>query len=138
MKIRIRDVVSGGIQLKFTAKPKDIGLEGEDFIDPDNEIKVVADLTRVNEFVLAKVAVTFLAENHCARCLERLTRETTTNYEIDFEFSPGDEWLDLGERIREEMIIGYLPRALCREDCKGICPDCGADLNSEQCECKKE
>ncbi len=138
MKIRIRDVVSGGVQLKFVAKPVEIGLNGEDFIDPDNELKVTADLTRVNEFVLAKVSVTFMAENHCARCLERLTRETTMCYEIDFEFNPGDEWLDLGERVREEMIIGYLPRALCREDCKGICPDCGADLNTEQCECQKE
>ncbi|MFH0754294.1 MAG: DUF177 domain-containing protein [Candidatus Omnitrophota bacterium] len=138
MKIRIRDVVSGGIQLNYVLKPSDIGLEGEDFIDPEDELKVVADLKRVNDFVLAKIAVTFMMQDFCARCLEHLSREVITRYEIEFEFKLGDEWLDIGERIREEMIIGYLPRALCREDCKGICPGCGADLNTEQCECQKE
>ncbi len=138
MKVRVRDVVSGGIQLKFVVRPADIGLAEEDFIDPENELKVIADLVRVDDFILGKLAVTFIAENYCARCLEHLSKEITTHYEVDFEILPGEEWVDLGERIREEMIIGYLPRALCREDCKGICTDCGADLNSEKCECKKE
>ena len=135
MKIRIRDVVSGGIRLEFEAKPEEINVAGEDFIEPENPIKVVADLQKVDNFVLGKLAVTFICENHCARCLERLSREITAHYEVDLEFNDGDEWIDLGARVREEMLMGYFPRTLCREDCKGICPDCGADLNTEQCEC---
>lgn len=137
MKIRIRDVVSGGIRLEYVVKPDEIGLTGEDFIEPENSIKVIADLQKVDNFVLGKLVVTFLCENHCARCLERLSHEVTTKYEVDLEILDGDEWLDLGAKVREEMLVEYLPRTLCREDCKGICPDCGADLNTEPCECNK-
>ncbi len=136
MKIRIRDVVSGGLQVKAAVKPADIGLENEDFLDPENPLQIVAELMRVDGFILAKVAVTFIREDHCARCLEHLSREMTSNYEMEFEVRPGDEWIDMGQRVREEMLMGYLPRVLCRDDCKGICPDCGAELNTETCECE--
>lgn len=137
MKIRIRDVGSVGIRLEYVVKPEEIGVAGEDFIEPENPIKVVADLKKADNFVLGELAVTFICENHCARCLERLSREITAHYEVDMEFKPGDEWIDLGARVREEMLMGYFPRVLCREDCKGICPGCGVDLNTEQCECNK-
>ena len=100
-------------------------------------LKVVADLQKVDNFVLGKLAVTFICENHCARCLERLSREVTAQYEVDLEFNDGDEWIDLGARVREEMLMGYFPRVLCREDCKGICSGCGVDLNTEECECNE-
>ncbi len=136
MKIRIRDIVSGGLRIDHTVKAQEIDLVEEEFIDPDSALRVVADLQKVNNFVLAKIRVTFVAENHCARCLERLSRETKMDLEIDFEFDPGEEWLDLGSRVREELLMGVLPRALCREDCKGLCQGCGVDLNTEPCECK--
>ncbi len=138
MKIRIRDVVKGGIKVEHIVKAQDIGLVDEEFIEPDSALKVVADLQKVDEFILAKAVVTFVCEYHCARCLERFSREVSLNCDIDLEVMPGDEWLDLGARVREELLLEYFPRTLCREDCKGICPDCGADLNTEQCECKKD
>jgi len=137
MKIRVRDVVSAGIRLEYVVKPEEINVAGEDFIEPENPIKVVADLQRAGDFILGKLAVTFIGENYCARCLEHVTRENTSHYEVELEIHDGDEWLDLGAKVREEMLVEYSPRTLCREDCKGICPDCGADLNTEQCECNK-
>jgi uncharacterized protein len=137
MKIRIRDVVSGGIRLEYVVKPDEINVAGEDFIEPENPIKVIAELQRAGDFILGKLAVTFICENYCARCLEHVTREITSHYEVELEIHDGDEWLDLGAKVREEMLVEWLPRTLCREDCKGICPDCGVDLNTEQCECNK-
>jgi uncharacterized protein len=43
--------------------------------------------------------------------------------------------VDLGEAIREEMILAAPTFVLCREDCKGLCPRCGADLNEGPCGC---
>jgi uncharacterized protein len=137
MKIRIRDVVSSGIRLEYLVKPEEIDVAGEEFIEPENPIKVIADLTKVNNFVLGKLAVTFIRENYCARCLEHISHEATSHYEVELEIIDGDEWLDLGAKVREEMLVEHFPRTLCREDCKGICPDCGTDLNSEQCKCNK-
>jgi len=43
------------------------------------------------------------------------------------------------ERLTLEDIYLYLPvKILCKDDCKGICPQCGANLNETSCECKKE
>ena len=49
-----------------------------------------------------------------------------------------DGWVDLGELARTAFILGMDTRFLCSEDCKGLCPRCGADLNLGPCSCKKE
>jgi uncharacterized protein len=81
----------------------------------------------------------------CARCLAPV-RETFS-VEIDFpiETVPTEseeetvlaegQKIDLTE-ISQETVSIHLPmRLLCREDCKGLCPVCGTDLNDSQCGC---
>ncbi len=43
--------------------------------------------------------------------------------------------LDLGEMVREQIYLTVPMKRLCREDCKGRCARCGADLNAEACDC---
>ncbi|MGD9518055.1 MAG: DUF177 domain-containing protein [Armatimonadota bacterium] len=49
----------------------------------------------------------------------------------------GDE-IDLSELVRQLVIISLPPRSLCRPDCRGLCPQCGADLNEGPCKCEAE
>lgn len=44
--------------------------------------------------------------------------------------------LDLTEAVREELILAAPGFPLCREDCRGLCPRCGADLNQGPCGCR--
>ena len=44
--------------------------------------------------------------------------------------------LDLRPAIREHWVLAAPAFALCREDCKGLCPRCGADLNAGACSCE--
>ena len=44
--------------------------------------------------------------------------------------------LDLRPAVREQWLLNVPGYALCREDCKGLCPTCGAELNLGPCECK--
>ena len=46
--------------------------------------------------------------------------------------------LDVGEVLTEEYVLEMDTKNLCREDCKGICPGCGVDLNTEPCKCKPD
>ena len=46
--------------------------------------------------------------------------------------------LDLTELLRQQMLISLPMRPLCREECRGLCPTCGANLNTEQCDCAVE
>ena len=49
-----------------------------------------------------------------------------------------DGAFDLDELAREAFILNMDTKMLCREDCKGLCSGCGANLNVEECRCKKE
>jgi len=63
---------------------------------------------------------------------------------LGVELSGGDldvygyegEELDLTPLFREQIILAVPFAPLCSEECKGLCPQCGADLNQETCECK--
>jgi uncharacterized protein len=46
--------------------------------------------------------------------------------------------LDLAEAVREELVLTQSPFAVCAPDCRGLCPQCGANLNEESCECAWE
>ena len=48
---------------------------------------------------------------------------------------PTQEWLDMEDVLREHFILNLPAHPLCKEECKGLCPGCGVDLNSETCNC---
>ena len=86
----------------------------------------------------------------CDRCAKPFQREKTVEYEtlLAFELENGEDGdivlldadgtLELDELMQEEFLLEMDTKNLCSEDCKGLCPGCGADLNRESCRCKKE
>ena len=46
--------------------------------------------------------------------------------------------LDLSQAVREELILAVPQFVECRDDCRGLCPRCGADLNAGPCSCRPE
>lgn len=56
--------------------------------------------------------------------------------EMSFSVYEG-EAIDVDELVREQVLLALPTRLLCREDCKGLCPTCGADLNRQTCACKQ-
>ena len=46
--------------------------------------------------------------------------------------------IDVDEIVKEQILLAVPTRMLCREDCKGICPECGIDRNTGECTCTKE
>jgi len=58
--------------------------------------------------------------------------------EEDLDVFPFDgERIDLEPLFREQFVLAVPFAPLCREDCKGLCPQCGTDLNSGTCSCEK-
>lgn len=45
--------------------------------------------------------------------------------------------LDLSDALRQYLVAGISMAPVCREDCKGICPECGADQNESACSCER-
>ena len=113
-----------------------IGLTRDDpgyFVAP---LDVQAKVNRVSDTVLAKTKVRGKYRSACARCLAEIERDWNGNFLFDFSVDKQTESVELDEDIRQEVLLNLPPRVLCKEDCKGICPKCGADLNSEPCKCK--
>jgi uncharacterized protein len=57
--------------------------------------------------------------------------------DLDFAVYENDQ-INLDEMVLEQLELSLPSRVLCREDCRGLCPQCGADLNVEQCNCKPQ
>ena len=54
--------------------------------------------------------------------------------ELDFVYLEGDE-LDVDQLIRDQLELALPTRILCRDNCRGLCAQCGADLNDTTCQC---
>lgn len=61
--------------------------------------------------------------------------EATTDDPDVYALDPNARELDLRPALREQWLLAVPAFALCREDCKGLCLTCGADLNAGQCDC---
>jgi uncharacterized protein len=121
------------------------------------QIEGQVTLMRTALGILASVGARFEAKRICRRCLE----EVTSGFKIAFEeeFIPSldietgiklplddktdpvliiDEHhiLDLTEVLRQYALVELADGTLCRPDCKGLCPDCGQNLNTDKCTCE--
>jgi uncharacterized protein len=57
-----------------------------------------------------------------------------TDHELVVAYYDGER-LDMGEVLREQLLLALPQKSLCREDCRGRCPSCGANLNRGGCPC---
>lgn len=107
-------------------------------------------LDSVVDGILVRGTLGFALELGCARCLEpqivarevsvaELFLDPAKQVAEDDEVEPGYELLDdataidLSTMVRDALIIDLPLRTLCREDCQGLCPDCGTDRNAQDC-----
>jgi uncharacterized protein len=85
--------------------------------------------------------------SQCRRCLTPVTRKVDQAVDVlfteeqdaadpaEYVIPERSKDLELDEAVREELILAVPVYTLCRSECAGICPQCGADLNSGTCKC---
>jgi uncharacterized protein len=111
-------------------------------------------LEAVSGGVLVRGTVNATAIASCARCLAPTTRPVAVELlelhratgghddelfeeddeDLDYELVEGDTQLELDQMVRDALVVGQPVRSLCRADCAGLCPTCGADRNTDPCE----
>ena len=77
--------------------------------------------------------VGYVAEEHYTEQSEAELRAD----DLDVDVYDGER-IDLTELAREQILLNLSERFLCREDCRGLCPKCGADRNAVNCDCEEK
>lgn len=104
-------------------------------------------LTRANKRILAKGQLETIIQAECVRCLTEFQLPLTLQFEELFAFSAAadpvyfvDEggWLSLRQPVREQILLAMPIQTLCRPNCKGLCSQCGANLNDGPCNCETD
>ena len=161
MKLDLRPLLAGDKQLAFdyelTLDTSDenplSSLSDASFPSP---MKVKGDITNTAGYMRMAVTLSVDYTAACARCLAPLSGSFTVNLEktvaprdlvadlpeerLDEYVIIDDGFLDMDEQLTEQLELEFPSRFLCKDDCLGICPKCGVNLNDKKCNCaeKKE
>jgi len=144
----VRVLKKGPVETNDTLDPKDPTFEGLD-LDLDGNLKVRGRLQASGEgdfFWHATLTGTVRAA--CRRCLTDIAYPLETQVDVLFSADPdaADDpsvypleepvtEVDVRPAVREEVALAVSAFPLCREDCAGLCPRCGANLNLGPCRC---
>ncbi|MEC9489820.1 MAG: DUF177 domain-containing protein [Halanaerobiales bacterium] len=134
--------------LKEIGSRKQVSLELEfhdlEFVNREIEIKDPIKLelgifnTKDSFVVEGKLEANLILS--CSRCLQKYSSSVELDISEDVLKSEmeDEEELYLDEIIMDNIILSLPMKPLCSDDCKGICPECGQDLNEGECECEVE
>ena len=94
----------------------------------------------------------------CSRCLEPFQSPVDSHFDLRYQPKTentgegereieeddlttafyADEEIDLGQLMQEQFYLSLPMKPLCGDDCKGLCPQCGRNLNRDTCDCKRD
>ncbi|WP_026889192.1 YceD family protein [Clostridium beijerinckii] len=150
MKVQISDIISGkdrSKKINYILDVPQFDFEG-DIIKPINPFEVVGNILSDGDILILNAKIKTDLEMVCSRCLDTfiypididIEERFTTNRDSgdDEAIVVMDDVLDITE-IVESSIISTLPiKRVCKNDCKGLCQECGCNLNHNSCSCRKE
>jgi uncharacterized protein len=152
MKIEVFEIPEEGLNIEVEESPL---IEG---IRISRPFKAILRIDKKGREVFVKGLIFGEVELQCSRCLrmyklpirsiedfvyhpieeinkEELIELRTDEMEVDF-YKEGI--IDTEDIVRNQIILNIPMKPLCSEDCKGLCPICGTDLNEFNCECSKK
>jgi uncharacterized protein len=160
--LKLDEIPDEGLDMKWTEERASLlaYLEKLSKIDFEFETPLQSEvkIKKAGQSILVKGRVQTVLRFQCVRCLKEFSHPLSSNFELtlhplregsfvdEVELSGKDmesSFFDSGEihlsEIACEQIFLEIPfQPLCHEECKGLCPICGKDLNLSSCDCPKE
>lgn len=158
MQVRFDQIPDEGLELDSTIEPAAFVLEEDrDHIRMLEDVHFKGKIAKSGTDAYLTGCVSVLVELSCSRCLDKfafpLQCQVEVHYirrpdslaeevelgreELDETVYEGEE-IDIVPEIRDHLLLALPLKPLCKEDCSGMCPSCGANLNFERCECAEE
>ncbi len=134
-------------------------IQFEDVGGNENKIDCHVDLTvrKTNDAIYVHADLTGEMSTFCHKCLEPAKCRVEPSFDVVFRkmdsvteasqatgdedlifVSPDDNQISLDGQIYENLLVNMPIRVVCKDDCKGLCSRCGANLNSGQCDCAED
>ncbi|OGX40586.1 MAG: hypothetical protein A2984_00970 [Omnitrophica WOR_2 bacterium RIFCSPLOWO2_01_FULL_41_12] len=134
MKININQIPTGGLTLEEDESASALDLETETIKFPQ-ALRIKARLFKITNIVSADVILSTALRTICSRCLNEIEIDFQKSLKLNYQVSKSEQVVDLNPEIREEIIVDYPLKPLCSQNCKGLCPKCGKNLNEGDCYC---
>jgi uncharacterized protein len=152
MVLRISGLSEGEHPFEFETPAAEIGLTSF-----EGNVTVTGNLSKVGTQLFMTSEASGRLSKECDRCLGETRLEISVPINIyyqaavanpDYEgdedgvevrtLHPEDDTIVLDDEVRQSLLLGVPLKVLCSEDCRGICPSCGADLNKGDCNCQTQ
>jgi uncharacterized protein len=142
--------IGGAIDVCGKAELEDTDFLGEEFVFPDG-LTINGKITNNTKSLHLTADVSGKVKVHCARCMEEIeepvsfkiseflvSEEQATDSDDDDAVVFSDDKIDIDELIINNFLLNSSGKYLCSEDCKGLCPSCGKNLNHGECNCSDD
>lgn len=153
-RIDVRKLGGEKTGFRWSEPPESLGLGAEDGFSSPIEIEVTARRIGTGEEVMVEGSLSGRVRAECVRCLEGTERDVRAEVAIEYREGHPPEgkdesvgngetdmgwyrppFIDLADDLRQVLLLEVPSYPVCREDCRGLCPGCGANLNSGPCSC---
>jgi uncharacterized protein len=114
-----------------------LDIENTEYIKCSNDIKYSLMASLVNNGVLVRGSVETDIICKCGLCLNNYTFNLKNDTICHFYEKPNKNEIDLTDDIREDILISFPVKFRCSENCKGLCTECGQNLNEDECSCSE-
>ncbi len=112
--------------------------EDQHFVRLEGPLKYDLFVQLVSQRLVVQGSVSAKLEMECIRCMGFFsTTVQDSSFLRAYEIAEDTEYVDVTEDLREAALLQFPSFPVCREACRGLCPQCGKDLNQGSCACKK-
>ena len=154
MIIDLRELEDGFTDLEFDESPEELHIEDES-LHFSSPVNTQLSFYRLGDSLSVKGRSQARVTTDCVRCLKPTEISLESRFKFVFQkdrpenVSDGDDdsliWLDkkgenidLGEEIKDYVLLEIPQNPVCSDTCVGLCPTCGENLNTNTCSCKEE
>ena len=134
MKIDANKIPPEGSALEEEIDALALGLETE-IIKFQGPIKIKADISKITNTVSVSLVLSACLRAQCSRCLNDFTFDLKKDLKLNYPVNNLNPIIELEEDVRQDIILDYPIKPLCKDNCKGLCPKCGKNLNEGGCSC---
>ena len=136
MRIEWSQIPAEGMTLKGESPPSVLDLEGDRFIRCKEPVTHEFFVQLLPEELVVRGRLEAELEVACVRCAEFFsTTVTDSSFLRAYDIAEAVEVIDLSEDIRDTVLLGIPQFPVCKSDCRGLCPQCGKNLNDGPCDC---